>query len=132
MFASRGVSFIGIDRDLKANEFLKKIKPVIRTGDINISPKDKNTLFMQEYKLKNADAISMIAQLEAEDCYSIEPNNNPRYADAEVYKFRRSYTLECYGVFETVLVYIKMYLAETKTYDYVVVISFHKDGDIED
>ncbi len=118
--------------EAKVEEFLAAVKSIIKTGDFIIEPRDKNIAFMQKYKIKHRDAICMVEQLELEDCYSVEPNNNPRYAEAEVYKFKRKYDLRGYKEdTESVVVYIKMYLMEKKTYDDVVAISFHRDGDID-
>ena len=116
----------------KIQEFLTTVKSIMKTEQLTILPRTKNIAFMQKYKIKHRDAICMVEQLELEDCYSVEPNNNPRYAEAEVYKFKRKYDLRGYKEdTESVVVYIKMYLMEKKTYDDVVAISFHRDGEID-
>lgn len=115
----------------KAAQFLAAAKSIMQTGDLTIQQRAKNIDFMQKYQIKHQDAISMVRQLEPKNCYAIEPNDNQRYADAEVYKFKRSYDLAYYGVVEAVMVYIKMYLVEEKSYDYIMVISFHRDGELD-
>lgn len=74
------------------------------------------------------EKISILLSLSAEDCCQIEPNNNPGYDENDVYVFIKDAELLCYGEPQTVNLYIKMYIRETKTYDTVIVISFHEEG----
>lgn len=64
----------------------------------------------------------------ADDCTGIEPNDNPRYPEAEVYKFIKACHLNVYGEETDVTLYIKAYLREKQYYDLVIVISFHEEG----
>ena len=80
------------------------------------------------YSLKHEQKVRLIKELTAEDCIEISPNDNHRYEESEVYIFIRDYNLSTYGESECVTLYIKMYLHEEKTYDLVVVISFHPEG----
>ncbi len=70
----------------------------------------------------------ILRSLTADDCTAIEPNNNSRYPDAEVYKFIKNCRLSVYGEDTDVKLYIKTYLREGKTRDIVIVISFHEEG----
>ena len=69
----------------------------------------------------------MIRSLESKDCFSIEPNDNFRYPEATVYKFRKEFELSSFGIEENVKVYIKMYIMDLDYYEKVMVISFHRD-----
>gem|GEM_PF-1854694 len=69
----------------------------------------------------------MLLALNGTDCTAIEPNNNSRYREALVYKFMKVYELDYFGDTCDVTVYIKQYIIEEKTYDLVMVISFHED-----
>lgn len=55
-------------------------------------------------------------------------NNNPRYETDEVYIFFKETVLPVFGEPENVKLYLKMYIREARTYDIVIVISFHKEG----
>ena len=70
----------------------------------------------------------ILRSLTADDCIGIEPNNNPRYPEAEVYKFIKACRLYVYGEETNVTLYIKAYLREKQYYDVVIVISFHEEG----
>ncbi len=112
----------------RAQDFLDRIKPVLSTNECTFQQNEKNKEFDRQYNLRHEEKIRLIRSLEAADCVKIDPNNNSRYADSEVYIFIKSYLLTVYGEEKPVRIYIKMYLAETKTYDYVIVISFHQEG----
>lgn len=105
-----------------------RIKPIIATNDCTFEPTEKNKIFERLFSLRHEQKVRMIKDLTAEDCVEISPNENSRYEDGEVYIFIRDYELPAYGEFECVTLYIKMYLHEEKTYDLVVVISFHPEG----
>lgn len=74
------------------------------------------------------EKTNILLSLSAEDCCQIEPNNSPGYGENVVYVFIKDAELFCYGEPQTVNLYIKMYIRETKTYDTVIVISFHEEG----
>lgn len=78
--------------------------------------------------MRAADKIKVLGMLTAGDCTKIEPNNNPRYPDSEVFFFLKNIRIFVYGETEEPLVYIKMYVAELSMNDCVIVISFHKEG----
>ena len=121
---------IEFDIDLfeKAENFLKSIKPLLYTNDYTFRQHEKNLQFDRQYNLTNKQKINIIMSLEAKDCIKIEPNNNPRYKDSEVYVFLRDETLVIYGEEDQVKLYIKMYQSELPSYNKVIVISFHQEG----
>ena len=72
------------------------------------------------------EKVNIIKSLEKHDCIKIEPNNNPRYTDSEVYVFSKDCKLFIYGEEEILTLYIKMYVQESSNYDVVIVIFFTK------
>ena len=112
----------------KAEAFLKKIRPLLFTKEYTFVQRDKNMEFDRLYSLTDEQKAEIIKSLTPADCISVEPNDNPRYPDAEVYAFIKGQQLLSYGEVEYVKLYIKMYLNEQKRNDMVIVISFHPEG----
>lgn len=112
----------------KAQEFIKRMKPLLATGDITIVPTQKNIEFDRLYAFPEAKKIEVIKSLSAADCYQIEPNDNQRFGNEDVYKFFKEIGLLSYGVPEAVKLYLKLYIRERPRYDTVIVISFHEEG----
>ena len=112
----------------KAEAFLARIRPLLKTKDVTISQTYKNKEFDREYNLTSDEKNALLESLTAEDCTKIAPNDNPRYPNSEVYFFLKNIQVVVYGEPENPCVYIKMYLAELPNYDNVIVISFHKEG----
>ena len=115
----------------KAEEFLKRIKPLLATNDCQFKKSFKNTAFDRQFNLQNEQKIEIIKSLTAYDCIKIAPNDNPRYSESEVYQFIKCIDLLVYGENETRKLYIKMYLAEQPSFDIVIVISFHEEGEYD-
>ncbi len=70
----------------------------------------------------------ILRELTADDCISVEPNDNPRYPDADVYKFLKEVNITSYGEAVVVELYIKAYILDRRTHELVFVISFHEEG----
>ena len=113
---------------LRTEGFLKRIRGVLATGEFQIQTNTKNKAFDRKYNLRNKAKKDILRSLTADDCAGIEPNDNPRYPEAEVYKFIKVCRLIVYGEEMDVTLYIKAYLLEKQYYDLVVVISFHEEG----
>lgn len=132
--AQRYIEVIPIRRRLpdedysKADAFIRKLRPMLRTGEFQIEQTEKNRCFDRRFSLTHEKKRDILKSLTADDCYQIELNNNPRYEAGDVYKFFKEVTLEVFGEAECVKLYLKMYVRETKTYDMVIVISFHEEG----
>ena len=107
---------------------MSKIRPLLKTNDVKIEPTPKNKQFDREINMRHADKIKVLETLTADDCTKIEPNNNSRYPNSEVFFFLKNIKVIVYGEIENPLVYIKMYVAELSMNDCVIVISFHKEG----
>lgn len=111
-----------------AEAFLKRIRPLLKCGECSFSRSEKNIIFDRMFPLKHQEKVDILLSLSAEDCVKIAPNDNPRYADSQVYVFLKSLELLSYGEKEMVRLYIKMYLNEQRNFDIVIVISFHQEG----
>ena len=113
----------------KAEAFLAKIRPLIKTGDVTIEQTEKNKIFDKKYNLRFADKLKVIESLTANDCTKIELNNNPMYPMVDIHFFLKDIkAASYYGEPANPCVYIKMYTHEHSTYDEVVTISFHEEG----
>ena len=110
-----------------AQEFLECVRSRLVTNEYQVSQYYKNKEFLEKYKIKDCKVKEMLLALTGTDCISIEPNDNPSYPEATVYKFVRTYELDFFGVDSLIDVYIKMYLLEKQTCDLVMVISIHED-----
>jgi hypothetical protein len=121
------VGIIDDKSNVEVHKFLERVRSLLATNEFQISQRDKNREFLEKYKIKDHKIKEMLLALNDTDCIAIEPNNNPRYHEALVYKFMKLYELDCFGDTHNVLVYIKSYIVEEKTYDLVMVISFHED-----
>lgn len=108
--------------------FLAKMKSLLITGEYVIKQNWKNTEFDDKYALRDSQKRDILKSLSVDDCMKIEDNTNARYDAATLFFFIKEVSLEAYGEAETVCLYIKMYIKETKTYETVIVISFHEEG----
>jgi len=113
---------------IKAQKFLERVRSLLATNEFQVSQRGKNQEFLEKYKIKDQKIKEMLLALNGVDCIAIEPNDNPRYCEALVYKFIKVYELDYFGDVCTVTAYIKLYIVEEKTYDLVMVISFHEDN----
>ena len=114
-------------RCIEAQKFLGRVRALLATNEFQVSQRDKNQEFLEKHRIKDRKIKEMLLALNGTDCTAIEPNSNPRYREALVYKFIKVYELDYFGDTCIVTVYIKQYIIEEKTYDLVMVISFHED-----
>jgi hypothetical protein len=112
----------------KVEEFIPRMKALLATHEYTIQINEKNREFDKAFPLRDADKWMILKSLVADDCVKVEPNNNPRYPDNEVFVFCKEATVVVYGESEELQLYLKMYIQESKTYDLVIVISFHQAG----
>jgi len=112
---------------VEAQKFLERVRSLLATNQFQVSQRDNNQKFLKKYRIKDQKIKEMLLALNGTDCTAIEPNNNSRYREALVYKFMKVYELDYFGDTCDVTVYIKQYIIEEKTYDLVMVISFHED-----
>lgn len=97
---------------IKVREFLTKIKPLLATNECTFQMSGKNKDFDRQFSLRDDEKIIIIKSLTPEDCVKVEPNNNSRYADADVYVFIRCVEIVVFGEKEPHKLYIKIYLRE--------------------
>jgi len=112
----------------EAQKFLERVRSRLVTNEYQVSKHYKNKDFLEKYKIKDYKLKEMLLALSGTDCISIEPNNNPRYPEATVYKFVKKYELDFFGAVCLIDVYIKLYIIEMQIYDLVMVISIHEDN----
>lgn len=105
-------------------EFLGKFKVLVKNKKFIISQNDKrldNRLFIQKYHLNLKKQMEMLLKIEVTDfCYSVDCDKN---TGEKLYIFLKEYTLDNWGILESVLVYIKIVI---KPENYTVIISFHE------
>ena len=112
----------------RVRAFLAKAHSLLATGDYTIQPSWKNTEFDDKYALRDSQKRAILKTLTVEDCIRIEDNTNTRYDEATLFFFIKEVSIEAYGEEETVRLYLKMYIKETKTNEMIIVISFHEEG----
>ena len=113
---------------VKVQDFLSRIKPLLMTNDCLFQQTGKNKIFDKQYPLRHADKVAILRQLLPEDCVKVEPNNNPRFEETDIFVFIKCVEIPVYGEISPHKLYIKIYLREQKNYDTVIVISFHEEG----
>lgn len=113
---------------IKVKALLAEIKPLLASNECIFQQSAKNKDFDRRYPLRHEDKVKIIKQLCPEDCVKVEPNNNPRFEQTDIFVFLKCVEILVYGESETHKLYIKIYLREQKTYDTVIVISFHEEG----
>ena len=97
------------------------------TNDFQISVRGKNKAFLDDYRIKTDKIKEVLLSLSALDCKAFEANNNQTYSESLIYIFLKECEFDRYGEPCKVMVYIKLYITNEKTYDQVIVISFHED-----
>ncbi len=117
------------DRDRESvRVFLRRMRSLLITGEYTIKPNWKNAEFDDKYGLRDAQKKDILKSLTEDDCIKVEDNTNARYDAATLFFFIKDVSLKTYGEVESVCIYLKMYLRETKTHETIIVISFHEEG----
>lgn len=112
----------------KVKDFLAKIKPLLAVNECHFQPSEKNRDFDRQCPLRHEEKVKIIKSLTPEDCVKVEPNNNPRFEETDIFVFIKCVEITVFGETEPHKLYIKIYLREHKKYDNVIVISFHEEG----
>lgn len=89
---------------------------------------EKNKIFDRKYNLTDDQRRDILKSLTVDDCIKVEPNNNERYPDDEIYVFLKLCTVDVYGEDDLINLYIKLYIHTISSFEQVIVISFHKEG----
>lgn len=111
-------------------DYLNKFRKCILEGRYSISQNDnrqENTNFIEDYKIDTKKEHEILLGLQFDDfCYAVE-NDNIDFANEVLYIFCKKHELDFWGTLETVDIYIKVNMIETRRGDlFSVVISFHK------
>lgn len=123
------MNVIDVKSHFLAQIFLKRVRSLLATNEFQLSMRDKNQDFVEKYKISYGKIKEMLLALDDIDCINVCSNNNPRYRNAIIYKFIKKYQLEYFGDICDIEVYIKLYIVMEKTYDLVMIISFHENDE---
>ena len=121
--------FINFTPD-EIKEYLDKFKKCVLEGRYSISQNEnrqENIYFIEDYKIDTKKEHEILLGLQFDDfCYAVE-NDNIDFAHEVLYIFCKQHELDFWGTLETVDVYIKVNMIETRRGDlFSVVVSFHK------
>jgi len=89
--------------------------------------RNENTESMENYKIDTKKEKEILLSLEFDDfCYAVD-NKKPKFAHEQLFVFCKTRDLDNWGELETVEIYIKTNLTQTRRGDdFIIVISFHK------
>lgn len=108
------------------------MRALLATNEVSIVSRLKNKEFDRRFNLKHTEKIKILKSLTVDDCTKIEFNRNTIYPIAELYFFIKDVNILSYGEKEQISLYIKMYIDTRDSYDHVIVISFHPDGEYDE
>ena len=111
-------------------EYLDKFRKCVLEGRYSISQNEnrqENIDFIEDYKIDTKKEHEILLGLQFDDfCYAVE-NDNIDFAHEVLYIFCKQHELDFWGTLETVDIYIKVNMIETRRGDlFSVVVSFHK------
>lgn len=111
-------------------EYLYKFRKCVLDGRYSISQNEnrqENIGFIEDYKIDTKKEHEILLGLQFDDfCYAVE-NDNVDFAHEVLYIFCKQHELDFWGTLETVDIYIKVNMIETRRGDiFSVVVSFHK------
>ena len=114
----------------KIKEYLDEFRKCVLEGRYSISQNEKrqeNIDFIEDYKINTKKEHEILLGLQFDDfCYAVE-NDNIDFAHEVLYIFCKQHELDFWGTLETVDVYIKVNMIETRSGDlFSVIVSFHK------
>ena len=108
-------------------EYLEEVKNLISKNKYNLSVRNENEEFTNEYRLNSTKIKEIMLNLHYRDfCYAAV-NRKPEFAHERLYVFCKEYELDHWGEFEDVLIYIKTNLTQLRNgEDFMILISFHE------
>lgn len=111
-------------------EYLSKLRKLVIEGNYSISQNNnrtENISFIEEYKINSDKEREILLSIEYDDfCYAVD-NQNPKFAHEILYVFNKEYELDNWGELESVDIYIKTNMTQTRRGDDImIVVSFHK------
>ncbi|MCK5154835.1 MAG: hypothetical protein KAQ69_00285 [Spirochaetales bacterium] len=111
-------------------EYVGKLRNLVIEGKYSISQNNRrreNLNFIEDYKINSDKERKILMNIEYDDfCYAVD-NQNSKFAHEVLYVFNKEYVLDNWGELESIDIYIKTNMTQTrKGDDIVIVISFHK------
>lgn len=111
-------------------DYLDNFRKCILEGRYTISQNEnrqENIDFIEDYKIDTKKEKEILLGLQFDDfCHAVE-NDNINFADEVLYIFCKQQELDFWGTHETVDIYIKVNMIETRRGDLLsIVVSFHK------
>ena len=111
-------------------EYVGKLRNLVIEGKYSISQNNRrreNLNFIEDYKINSDKERKILMSIEYDDfCYAVD-NQNSKFAHEVLYVFNKEYVLDNWGELESIDIYIKTNMTQTrKGDDIVIVISFHK------
>ena len=111
-------------------EYLKKLRKLVIDGKYIISKNNnrrENIDFIEDYKIDTKKEKQILLDLQFDDfCYAAS-NTNEGFEHEVLYIFCKCQELDYWGTLESIDMYIKINMAETrKGDDFAIVVSFHK------
>ncbi|WP_031514031.1 hypothetical protein [Desulfofalx alkaliphila] len=111
-------------------EYLTRFRKAILDGKYTIAKGRKrreNMEFIEDYRINTKKEREILLGIQYDDfCYAVD-NQKEEFAHEKLYIFCKSQELDYWGELETVDIYIKINMTQTKSGDdYTVVVSFHR------
>ena len=109
-------------------EYVGKLRNLVIEGKYSISQNNRrreNLNFIEDYKINSDKERKILMNIEYDDfCYAVD-NQNSKFAHEVLYVFNKEYVLDNWGELESIDIYIKTNMTQTRKGDDIV-ISFHK------
>ncbi len=111
-------------------KYLAKFRKAILDGKYIISKgqnRQENMDFIEDYKIDTKKEKEILLGIQYDDfCYAVD-NEKEEFAHEKLYIFCKCQELDCWGTLESVDIYIKINMTQTRRGDdFTIVVSFHK------
>ncbi|GBF12284.1 hypothetical protein [Tepidibacillus sp. HK-1] len=110
--------------------YLEKFRKAILDGKYIISKnqnRHENINFIEDYRIDTKKEKEILLGIQYDDfCYAVD-NEKEEFAHEKLYIFSKYHELDYWGTLESVDIYIKINMTQTrKGDDFTIVVSFHK------
>ncbi|KXG44521.1 hypothetical protein TEPIDINF_002078 [Tepidibacillus infernus] len=110
--------------------YLEKFRKAILDGKYIISKnqnRHENINFIEDYRIDTKKEKEILLGIQYDDfCYAVD-NEKEEFAHEKLYIFSKCHELDYWGTLESVDIYIKINMTQTrKGDDFTIVVSFHK------
>jgi hypothetical protein len=111
-------------------KYLDKFRKAVLEGKYIISKnqnRQENIEFIEDYKINTKKEKEILLGIQYDDfCYAVD-NEKEEFAHEKLYIFCKCQELDYWGTLESVDIYIKINMTQTKRGDdFTIVVSFHK------